>query len=321
MNKKIIIIPLMFLGLMSCNNHVSSSISSISSSSSDSSSSLSSSSLSEESTLSKEDDKNIDIVILAGQSNAEGHTHVSELKRKVSPDIFRLYESKLTTKIKYDCDQSRNKSEWFENVKLGQGFNTSRFGPEIGMATTFENANLERDLYIYKYTVGATSIYNDWKSPKSGNQGRLYNNFIIDLVETLGGLEEEGYIPHVKAICWMQGEADSQNTTYTAKYQEYEKNLFEDINETISDYIDNESISIVDAYISDYSAWTNYKIINNAKKTNADNNSNHHIIDTISEGLQYNSEPVGGVDYYHYDSLSMIKLGKLFAESVINYCL
>jgi len=320
MNKNKIIIPIIFLGLMSCNNVTSSSISSKFTSSS-SSSSLSSSSSNEELSVSKEDDKNIDIVILAGQSNAEGHTYVSELKKRISPDVYRLYESKLSTKIKYNCDQSRNKSEWFENVKLGQGFNSSRFGPEIGMAATFENADLERDLYIFKYTVGATSIYNDWKSPKSGNQGRLYNSFIIDLMETLGGLEEEGYIPHVKAICWMQGEADSQNTTSTAKYQEYEKNLFDDINEVICDYVDDESINIVDAYISDYSAWTNYKIVNNAKKTNADNNANHHIIDTIAEGLQYNSEPTGGVDYFHYDSLSMIKLGKLFAESVINNCL
>lgn len=265
MNKNKIIIPIIFLGLMSCNNVTSSSISSKFTSSS-SSSSLSSSSSNEELSVSKEDDKNIDIVILAGQSNAEGHTYVSELKKRISPDVYRLYESKLSTKIKYNCDQSRNKSEWFENVKLGQGFNSSRFGPEIGMAATFENADLERDLYIFKYTVGATSIYNDWKSPKSGNQGRLYNSFIIDLMETLGGLEEEGYIPHVKAICWMQGEADSQNTTSTAKYQEYEKNLFDDINEVICDYVDDESINIVDAYISDYSAWTNYKIVNNAKK-------------------------------------------------------
>ena len=37
------------------------------------------------------------------------------------------------------------------------------------------------------------------------------------------------------------------------------------------------------------------------------------VIDTLAEGLTYNTEPIEGADIAHYDSLSEIKLGHLFA--------
>ena len=36
-----------------------------------------------------------------------------------------------------------------------------------------------------------------------------------------------------------------------------------------------------------------------------------------SKGLKYNTQPIGNVDYAHYDADDEIKLGKLFAQAYI----
>ena len=43
------------------------------------------------------------------------------------------------------------------------------------------------------------------------------------------------------------------------------------------------------------------------------------IIDTISEGLTTSKEPYEQPDIAHYDSLSQIKLGHLFAEAIMKF--
>ncbi len=272
---------------------------------------------------SSEETKKVDVIFLAGQSNMEGHTHISELQKKLTPTQFQYYSSEMTTRIKFYCDNGKNKSSSFTNVYLGQGVNASRYGPEIGIAETLEKANLKREVILIKFCLGGTNIYSDWRSfsSSSSNSGsRLFNEF-LDFGDTaIAELEEMGLEVNVRGLCWMQGESDATQDRMTEKYEEYEKNLFDDIYQYFEDKVEDE-FHIFDAYISDCSTWKNYAAINQAKKNNATNNPNHHIIDTLSEGLEYDSEPTSGVDYFHYDSLSMIKLGQLFGEQIISYAL
>lgn len=272
---------------------------------------------------SSEEAKKVDVIFLAGQSNMEGHTHISELQKKLTPTQFQYYSSEMTTRIKFYCDNGKNKSSSFTNVYLGQGVNASRYGPEIGIAETLEKANLKREVILIKFCLGGTNIYSDWKSFSSStsNSGsKLFNEF-LDFGDTaIAELEDMGLEVNLRGLCWMQGESDATQDRMTEKYEEYEKNLFDDIYQYFEDKVEDE-FHIFDAYISDCSTWKNYAAINQAKENNAAENPNHHIIDTLSEGLEYDSEPTSGVDYFHYDSLSMIKLGQLFGEQIISYAL
>lgn len=272
---------------------------------------------------SSEEAKKVDVIFLAGQSNMEGHTHISELQKKLTPTQFQYYSSEMTTRIKFYCDNGKNKSNGFTKVYLGQGFNASRYGPEIGIAETLEKANLKREVILIKFCLGGTNIYSDWKSFSSStsNSGsKLFNEF-LDFGDTaIAELEDMGLEVNLRGLCWMQGESDATQDRMTEKYEEYEKNLFDDIYQYFEDKVEDE-FHIFDAYISDCSTWKNYAAINQAKEDNAAKNPNHHIIDTLSEGLEYDSEPTSGVDYFHYDSLSMIKLGQLFGEQIISYAL
>ena len=75
----------------------------------------------------------------------------------------------------------------------------------------------------------------------------------------------------------------------------------------------------IDSYISSSPYWIQYKTINKAKQAVCDSSSLNICVDTIEEGLTYDKEPIGNADLAHYDSLSQIKLGNLFAESIFDF--
>ncbi len=272
------------------------------------------------------DDGSVDVIFLAGQSNAEGNTWVSCLednieKGKLSQEQFDYYTDEMTTKIKFSVWDRRNYSDEFTNVKLGQGLTKGYFGPEIGMAEVFDQQENRREIIIVKFAKGATSLYSDWRSTSSVDDnhyvGKLYDDFVDYAYVALDELVEMGYKPHARALCWMQGEADSLDTTYSGVYKELEKNLVNDVQDYLSDYIyEDEGFHFVDALISTYEGWKFRNSINKSKTENAEENENFHIVDTSD--LTYALEPsITNADYYHFDSLSMLELGRRFANTVL----
>lgn len=272
------------------------------------------------------DDRSVDVVFLAGQSNAEGHTYVDCLenqieKGKITQDQFDYYSDFMTTKISYSCNNNGNYSSGFTTVQLGQGFTFNRYGPEIGMAEVFEQQENRREIIIVKFALGDTSLYDDWRSPSSEDDtksvGILYEKFVDYAYSALDELAEEGYKPHARALCWMQGEKDSLNSSYSAVYKELEKNFVDDVQDYLYDYIyEDEGFHFVDAMISTYDGWIYRNSINISKKANADENDNYHIVDTSD--LSYALEPsITSADYYHFDSLAMLELGRMFANTVL----
>ena len=80
----------------------------------------------------------------------------------------------------------------------------------------------------------------------------------------------------------------------------------------------DNKIKFVSGGISPY--WANYSIINSGKQNNANSDpNNNYFIDTIKNQLSYDQEPTNGIDYCHYDSLSMVKLGELFANAMLSF--
>ena len=135
-------------------------------------------------------------------------------------------------------------------------------------------------------------------------------------------LKEDGFIPYVKAVCWMQGEADSCDNNMTANYKEVLNNFINDLSNELNSYREDFStgIKFIDAAISDSALWLNYTSVNNSKFECAEmDKENRYYLDTIKEGLIYNNEPTTEIDLAHYDSLSMVKLGELFANAILSY--
>jgi amidophosphoribosyltransferase len=62
--------------------------------------------------------------------------------------------------------------------------------------------------------------------------------------------------------------------------------------------------------------WIYCDLVNASKRAVADASPLNALVDTIEAGLVCNAEPEGEPDMAHYDSLSAIKLGHLFAEEL-----
>ena len=139
---------------------------------------------------------------------------------------------------------------------------------------------------------------------------------MLDLVASgLETLEQDtGLKPVIKAMCWMQGESDAGVSSYANNYFTNTMNFVHDLRTEWEAYSKEDGFTFIDAYISQY--WTGYKVINGAKLEYNEFDDNSLLIDTIREGLEYDKQPVGSVDYYHYDSYSMYKLGRLFGEQI-----
>lgn len=267
----------------------------------------------------KEYSNEVQVVLLLGQSNAEGHTHSRFLSKTVGEDKTAEYTTGYdNVKISYACTISENTSNGnFVGVKLGQGHSLTQFGPEVGIAEKLSALDLSKRVYIIKYAYGGTTLATQWRSPSSKNAGSLYTGAVEYVLEQCHALEDMDLYPVIRAVCWMQGESDASGLAYNT-YEQLERNFVSDLRNDLAYYkpIDSE-IGFVDAGISDCVAWTHYETINQAKQTLAQNGTSHVYIDTITQNLRYNGEPKGAVDIYHYDSSSMIELGHLFADALL----
>ena len=141
----------------------------------------------------------------------------------------------------------------------------------------------------------------------------MYGRFISYVKKQMQNLKNMGYVPTIKAFCWMQGEGDS----YDQYYQVYYDNLKEFVTNVRSDLKElagNKDMAFIDAGINNSPEWQFYRKVNEAKKQFADESDNNFYIDTIEAGLHTNQEPFDQPDTAHYDTESQVLLGKLFAE-------
>ena len=263
--------------------------------------------------------KPVDVVVISGQSNAVGCTHISCIKRSIGSEKYteymRGYEG---IQIAYDSwtkdegpkyySQNKSKDDGFVKVMLGQGNSQATFGPEIGIAERMHEKYAGK-LFLIKYACGASNLKDDWTKRNSP----MYGRFIEYVKKQMGNLKEQGYEPTIKAFCWMQGEGDS----YPGYYDEYYDNLKEFVGNVRTDLKElsgNVDVPFIDAGINNSPQWQYYRKVNEAKEQFANDSENNIYIDTIQAGLHTNEEPFDNVDTAHYDTESQVQLGNLFAE-------
>ena len=266
----------------------------------------------------------VDVVLISGQSNAVGCTYHKYIKTSVGSAKYQDYMRGFNDiQIAYDCwtkdiindrvvfySQNKSKNETFFKVMLGQGNSEATFGPEIGIAEACHE-KYGNKLFLIKYACGASNLKDDWAKRDS----EMYPKFVAYVKKQIQNLKDMGYIPTIKAMCWMQGEGDSypgyyEDDEYYKNTKMFVTNLREDLLELSGD---NE-FAFIDAGISNSKLWQYYKQVNASKQKFAEESENNIYIDTIATGMHTNEEPTGEPDTAHYDSESELQLGHLFAE-------
>ena len=264
--------------------------------------------------------KKATVILLGGQSNASGCTHDEYLQKNVSAEKYAEYQSGYDN-VYINYISGLKASDGFVKCATLQGEIDGGFGPELGLAEKLHEMYPDRTFFIIKCAWGGTNLFEQWLSPSSdGKTGDLYRKF-TDFVEVnLKYLESKNYDIEVEAMCWMQGESDSFSVENGTDYAEHLTNFIGDIRGEFRRYAADDGIAFIDAYIADNPVyWVYCDLVNASKDTVAAASPMNALIDTVSHGLSCSAEPAEAPDLAHYDSMSELKLGHLFAEEAAKF--
>ena len=257
------------------------------------------------------------VILLAGQSNASGCSIDAYLQQNVSPEKYEAYQNGYdNVYINYLC--GANRSEGFVKCATLQGEPAGCFGPELGLAEKLHETYPDRMFFIIKCAWGGTNLYDQWLSPSGkGKTGQLYKEFSVYVETSLEYLKSKNYDVTVAGMCWMQGESDSFSPEHAENYEGNLSDFVSDVRKLVEGYAPAEGMAFADAYIAENpSYWVYYEAVNRGKKNFAERSDRNVVVDTVGHGLTCNYEPAESPDLAHYDSMSQIKLGHLFAEAL-----
>ena len=263
------------------------------------------------------DGKPVKVILLLGQSNASGCSIVSYLEKNSSPEDYARYCAGYpSVLINYCIDDHNACSEGeFVRVDLTCGASDGFFGPEVGMADMLSQAYPDETVLILKYTMSGYSLHYHWL--KAGQRGSIYDAFLTFVTENMKHLDALGYDARIGAICWMQGESDTTDFK-GERYFDNQQAFVSYLREDLEPYAEEGGICFIDAGISS-SPYCEpaYPTVNEAKRRFAELSPLNYYFSTIDEGLVTVNEPEGDPDWGHYDALCELKLGRLFAERII----
>lgn len=261
------------------------------------------------------------VVLLGGQSNASGCSRDEYLKKKTSPEKYAEYENGYENVYINYFASNNNLSNGFVKCATLQGETGGFFGPELGLAEKLSEAYPDETVFIIKYAWGATDLFNLWLSPSSrGETGDLWRAFVKYVNTSIDYLEDKNYEVKIEGMCWMQGESDSFSTEHATNYEEHLDNFIKDVRRKFRRYASDDGIAFIDACIADNPVyWVYCDLVNESKQKVAATSPLNVLIDTNAIGLTTSEEPYDNPDRAHYDALSEIKLGNLFAEEIIKF--
>ena len=320
-----------------------------------------------ESSEPEEDPNAVSVFVLSGQSNMEGNTSFKNGNTDLIAEAFEemgLTDPEILTETGVESVQtslycagygqldhnkldtntqvnSTNKTERFKGefvpTKTGLGLNSSKMGPELGMAYALKDeATAEKPIYFIKMASGGSGFeqgtqYNWPVKDADGNwpEMNMYHTFCKPFIENnLKLIEDAGWKPVIKGWLWHQGESDSA-TEKIAKYKQRLGDMVELFRTDFAPYAkeeDGENIAFVDGMIYQGSgtAWgaQTSKDMNAVKQEFADSADNNYIVDIYA-----NEEPTAenelkpgnpGGDNMHYNVKSSLRLGMGYAKVILD---
>ena len=270
----------------------------------------------ENSLLSDGTGKKARVIILSGQSNCTGCSITSYLKEQVSEETFSRYENGYPNiHINFNIDNHRTCSEGqWRKTDLLCGSYDEEFGPEVGLADKLTALFPGEEFYIFKFSMSGYSLHYHWLDHT--NRGEIYEAQRLFVQKGLDYLSSLHYEISLDAFLWMQGESDTSE--YKAKkYYENQKAFMSYLREDFKEYSKEHGLYFIDAGISDSPyCLPGGPEVNEAKKKIGGEDPLNVYFPTIENGLTTMNEPYYEPDLGHYDALSEIKLGELFAEKV-----
>lgn len=296
--------------------------------------------------------KDIDVYLIAGQSNGVGYTAVdseSEQAEIAKDERYRngFDDVKYYGYVECNKDTTLPANIALRSVKLGKGADSQgktretkyeTFGPELGMAKYFTDNGIANTNYgIIKYAAGGTAIYDEftsnmgsqygnWMSPslvaKYGKgsatlTGLCYANFLTTVRQGLKAYKDNGYNPVIKGLAWMQGESESQSANNSKRYAELLSTMIADMRKDLTEISGqnlSELLTVVAKIPSKYKDVVSSAAYVDVVRAQMDAVAENDA-DVITIDNDFVTLP--GTDNHHYNVPDMLQVGHNFAEAFI----
>ena len=263
--------------------------------------------------------KGYDVIILAGQSNADGFG-ISQTNQKYDERIELLLDEQLLAiygKLDIDYDNF-HKDLYPAKIIKRQAYDRQEDGTYRGcFAYSFAKEYLKngllkdgRKLLVVKTAVGGTGFYR-----KQWGVGNTLHNRMIQMVDYAMNLDGDNKIV---AMLWHQGESDTDifmDIPTSERYDFYYTRLFETFNAVREKY-GLPNLPIVCGQTTN--EFFNLNKENAETVLNATVDVCKKLDNTAfvrSDGLKTNNEELGNGDFYHFSYNSLIEFGKRYFKA------
>ena len=254
----------------------------------------------------------VDVLILAGQSNAVGRTDGSFLTGQ-GPGAGGFpggFPGVLWSRLWYDLPVEGDSGGAF--VAMGpqeKGDGSTFFGPEITLGATAAMETMH-ELAIVKVAQGGTSLAGD---PNKADwhphtRGELFDLLIDTVGQATAALEDDGEEYRFAGLFWVQGERDSRSFDMASSY---EANLTDWI-AAVRDALDEPGLPVVISRIHDdlpSEAFLYADQVRDAQLAVAGADPLVQWID--ADDLSLSSDQI------HYDETGQLELGRRLAHRFV----
>ncbi len=172
--------------------------------------------------------KNIKVVLLAGQSNMAGVGNYNALDdsikyciNAVSHRVFLSVDGDKPQPLSFRYSKYQEDKRGFGNV----------FGPEILLGLTLAEKYPDYEFLFIKLAQGGTSLYGAWNPEWSADKAKevergemkqnlkLYQKHIDIIEDNLKALTESNRSYEIIGMVWLQGENDAANEVSALSYE------------------------------------------------------------------------------------------------------
>lgn len=159
-----------------------------------------------------------DLFVVAGQSNAQVNvnTTLANVPAYIVSDAgVQSWDHDTAQFVTYGA--GTNSLQPTNQINAGGGV-AGNWGPEAEFSYRMRQATPSRNIYLVKYAIGSTKLFNDGGPCWDPAAGSYFSFVETTIAAAKAALIAQGFAPKVRLIIWMQGEADEGNSTMDAAY-------------------------------------------------------------------------------------------------------
>ena len=288
--------------------------------------------------------KEIDVYLIAGQSNAAGYSWHDGKFTEFFPNVWYAAETDNYRDGSYlGSSHIESFSEFIFGITQGLGTIPDRIGPEYGMAKVF-SAHYSKDnpALIFKSAAGGTALrdtaegesnlYGNWYprslwpagfTPSNADTtGRQYHLFVENFKKAYRILKENGYLARVRGMVWMQGCSDlSHEEEYAALLPVFIADIRNDLVSITADPTLAEMPFIIGKIATTEASYNNPVVppFNAVQQHAADTIVNVATVETADLIIVGPDGKNRGRDPYHFTGEDAVVLGIRFGEALRRY--